>query len=183
MFSRKRTWWKLVKFLLATGVSRGAAIAFASGDKNVNYDTGTYSQGNIVTVGAFNKLKNNNIKLGNEESIFLLRMYGSPTKKSTMVGFEEPLGIKVVESAANMTDFVAHSKKSLGIFGETKLVNLANVDKVKNYKIQNILGFLPVLKIFTKETGAGLSLPQLNDKKKEKDDYKYSIKLNDEQKV
>ena len=102
-------------------------------------------------------------------------MYGSPTKKSTMVGFEEPLGIKVVGSAANMTDFVAHSKKSLGIFGETKLVNLANVDKVKNYKIQNILGFLPVLKIFTKETGAGLSLPQLNDEKKEKDDYKYSI--------
>ena len=89
MFSRKRTWWKLVKFLLATGVSRGAAIAFASGDKNVNYDTGTYSQGNIVTVGAFNKLKNNNIKLGNEESIFLLRMYGSPTKKSTMVAFKE----------------------------------------------------------------------------------------------
>ena len=109
-------------------------------------------------------------------------MYGSPTKKSTMVSFEEPLGIKVVGSAANMTDFVAHSKKSLGIFGETKLVNLANVEKVKNYKIQNILGFLPVLKIFTKETGAGLSLPQLNNEKKEKDDYKYSIKLNDEQK-
>ena len=110
-------------------------------------------------------------------------MYGSPTKKSTMVGFEEPLGIKVVGSAANMTDFVAHSKKSLGIFGETKLVNLANVEKVKNNKIQNILGFLPVLKIFTKETGAGLSLPQFSDEKKEKDDYKYSIKLNDEQKV
>ena len=107
-------------------------------------------------------------------------MYGSPTKKSTMVGFEEPLGIKVVGSAANMTDFVAHSKKSLGVFGETKLVNLANVEKVKNYKIQNILGFLPVLKIFTKETGAGLSLPQLNNEKKEKGDYKYSIKLNDE---
>ena len=49
------------------------------------------------------------------------------------------------------------------------------MDKVKNYKIQNILGFLPVLKIFTKETGAGLSLPQLNDEKKEKGDYKYSI--------
>ena len=76
-------------FYLATGVSREAAIAFASGDKSVNYDTGTYSQGNIVTVGAFNKLKNNNIKLGNEESIFLLRMYGSPTKKSTMVAFKE----------------------------------------------------------------------------------------------
>ena len=109
-------------------------------------------------------------------------MYGSPTKKSTMVGFEEALGIKVVGSAANMTDFVAHSKKSLGVFGETKLVNLANVEKVKNYKIQNILGFLPVLKVFTKETGAGLYLPQLNDEKKEKGDYKYSIKLNDEQK-
>ena len=108
-------------------------------------------------------------------------MYGSPTKKSTMVSFEEPLGIKVIGSAANMTDFVAHSKKSLGIFGETKLVNLASVDKVKNNKIQNILGVLPVLKIFTKETGAGLYLPQLNDEKKEKDDYKYSIKLNDEQ--
>ena len=102
-------------------------------------------------------------------------MYGSPTKKSTMVSFEEPLGIKVIGSAANMTDFVAHSKKSLGIFGETKLVNLANVDKVKNNKIQNILGVLPVLKVFTKETGAGLYLPQLNDEKKEKDDYKYSI--------
>ena len=162
-------------FYIATGVSRGATIAFASGDKSVNYDTGTYSQGNIVTVGAFNKLKNNNIKLGNEETSFLLRMYGSPTKKSTMVSFEEPLGIKVIGSAANMTDFVAHSKKSLGIFGETKLVNLANIDKVKNNKIQNLLGVLPVLKVFTKETGAGLYLPQLNDEKKEKDDYKYSI--------
>jgi len=162
-------------FYIATGVSRGATIAFSSGDKSVNYDTGTYSQGNIVTVGAFNKLKNNNIKLGNEETSFLLRMYGSPTKKSTMVSFEEPLGIKVIGSAANMTDFVAHSKKSLGIFGETKLVNLANVDKVKNNKIQNILGVLPVLKIFTKETGAGLYLPQLSDENKEKDDYKYSI--------
>ena len=92
-----------------------------------------------------------------------------------MVSFEEPLGIKVIGSAANMTDFVAHSKKSLGIFGETKLVNLANIDKVKNNKIQNLLGVLPVLKVFTKETGAGLYLPQLNDENKEKDDYKYSI--------
>ncbi|WP_338995938.1 hemagglutinin repeat-containing protein [Fusobacterium animalis] len=159
----------------ATGVSRGAAIAFASGDKSVNYDTGTYSQGNIVTVGAFNKLKNNNIKLGNGEDSFLLRMYGSPTKKSTMVAFEGPLGIKVIGSAANMTDFVAHSKKSLGIFGETKLVNLANIDKVKNNKIQNLLSYVPLLKVFTKETGAGLFLPQLSDENKGKDDYKYSI--------
>ena len=126
-------------------------------------------------MGAFNKLKNNNIKLGNGEDSFLLRMYGSPTKKSTMVAFEEPLGIKVVGSAANMTDFVAHSKKSLGIFGETKLVNLANIDKVKNNKIQNLLSYVPLLKVFTKETGPGLSLPQLSDEKKEKDDYKYSI--------
>jgi len=168
-------------FYIATGVSRGATIAFASGDKSVNYDTGTYSQGNIVTVGAFNKLKNNNIKLGNEETSFLLRMYGSPTKKSTMVSFEEPLGIKVIGSAANMTDFVAHSKKSLGIFGETKLVNLANVEKVKNNKIQNLLSYVPLLKVFTKETGAGLYLPQLNDEKKEKDDYKYSIVVGDKE--
>ena len=147
-------------FYIATGVSRGATIAFASGDKSVNYDTGTYSQGNIVTVGAFNKLKNNNIKLGNEETSFLLRMYGSPTKKSTMVSFEEPLGI----------------------FGETKLVNLANVEKVKNNKIQNLLSYVPLLKVFTKETGAGLYLPQLNDEKKEKDDYKYSIVVTREQK-
>ena len=169
-------------FYIATGVSRGATIAFASGDKSVNYDTGTYSQGNIVTVGGLNKLKNNNIKLGNEETSFLLRMYGSPTKKSTMVSFEEPLGIKVIGSAANMTDFIAHSKKSLGIFGETKLVNLANVEKVKNNKIQNLLSYVPLLKVFTKETGAGLSLPQLNDEKKEKDDYKYSIVVTREQK-
>ena len=132
-------------------------------------------------MGAFNKLKNNKIKLGNEETSFLLRMYGSPTKKSTMVSFEGPLGIKVVGSAANMTDLVAHSKKSLGIFGETKLVNLANIDKVKNNKIQNLLSYVPLLKVFTKETGPGLSLPQLSDEKEEKDDYKYSIKLNDEQ--
>ena len=126
-------------------------------------------------MGAFNKLKNNNIKLGNGEDSFLLRMYGSPSKKSTMVAFEGPLGIKVIGSAANMTDFVAHSKKSLGIFGETKLVNLANIDKVKNNKIQNLLSYVPLLKVFTKETGAGLYLPQLSDEKKEKDDYKYSI--------
>ena len=97
-----------------------------------------------------------------------------------MVSFEEPLGIKVIGSAANMTDFVAHSKKSLGIFGETKLVNLANIDKVKNNKIQNLLGVLPVLKVFTKETGAGLYLPQLSDENKEKDDYKYSIVITKE---
>ena len=126
-------------------------------------------------MGAFNKLKNNKIKLGNGEDSFLLRMYGSPTKKSTMVAFEGPLGIKVIGSAANMTDFVAHSKKSLGIFGETKLVNLANIDKVKNNKIQNLLSYVPLLKVFTKETGPGLFLPQLSDEKKEKDDYKYSI--------
>ena len=77
-------------------------------------------------------------------------MYGSPTKKSTMVSFEGPLGIKVVGSAANMTDFVAHSKKSLGIFGETKLVSLSNMNKVGNYKIQNWLGYIPLLKVFTK---------------------------------
>ena len=132
-------------------------------------------------MGAFNKLKNNKIKLGNGEDSFLLRMYGSPTKKSTMVAFEEPLGIKVVGSAANMTDFVAHSKKSLGIFGETKLVNLANIDKVKNNKIQNLLSYVPLLKVFTKETGAGLFLPQLSDEKKEKDDYKYSIVVGDKE--
>ena len=99
-----------------------------------------------------------------------------------MVGFEEALGIKVVGSAANMTDFVAHSKKSLGIFGETKLVSLSNMNKVGNYKIQNWLGYIPLLKVFTKETGAGLYLPQLSDENKEKDDYKYSIVVTREQK-
>ena len=99
-----------------------------------------------------------------------------------MVSFEGPLGIKVIGSAANMTDFVAHSKKSLGIFGETKLVNLANIDKVKNNKIQNLLSYVPLLKVFTKETGPGLSLSQLSDEKKEKDDYKYSIVVTREQK-
>ena len=99
-----------------------------------------------------------------------------------MVAFEGPLEIKVIGSAANMTDFVAHSKKSLGIFGETKLVSLANVDKVKNNKIQNMLGVLPLLKVFTKETGTGLYLPQLSDEKKEKDDYKYSIVVTKETK-
>ena len=42
-----------------------------------------------------------------------------------MVAFEGPLEIEVIGAAANMIDFVAHSKKSLGIFGETKLVSLA----------------------------------------------------------
>ena len=99
-----------------------------------------------------------------------------------MIAFEGPLGIKVIGSAANMTDFVAHSKKSLGIFGETKLVNLANIDKVKNNKIQNLLSYVPLLKVFTKETGAGLYLPQLSNENKEKDDYKYSIVVTKETK-
>ena len=106
-------------------------------------------------------------------------MYGSPTKKSSMVAFEGPLGITVIGSAANMTDFVAHSKKSFGVFGETKLVSLSNMNKVGNYKIQNWLGYLPVLKVFTKETGAGLYLPQLIGANKKKDDYKYSIVVGD----
>ena len=54
--------------------------------------------------------------------------------------------------------------------------------KVKNYKLENMLGVLPLLKVFTKETGAGLYLPQLNDEKKEKDDYKYSIVVTRDQK-
>ena len=106
-------------------------------------------------------------------------MYGSPTKKSSMVAFEGPLGITVIGSAANMTDFVAHSKKSFGVFGEIKLVSLSNMNKVGNYKIQNWLGYLPVLKVFTKETGPGLYLPQLIGANKKKDDYKYSIVVGD----
>jgi len=31
--------------------------------------------------------------------------------------------------------------------------------KVKNYKLENMLGVLPLLKVFTKETGTGLYLP------------------------
>ena len=54
--------------------------------------------------------------------------------------------------------------------------------KVKNYKLENMLGVLPLLKVFTKETGAGLYLPQLNNEKKEKDDYKYSIVVTKETK-
>ena len=102
-------------------------------------------------------------------------MYGSPTKKSTVVAFEGPLGIKVIGSAANMTDFVAHSKKSLGVFGETKLVNLANIDKVKNNKI----------KLGNGEDSFLLRMygsPKLNNEKKEKDDYKYSIVVTKETK-
>ena len=54
--------------------------------------------------------------------------------------------------------------------------------KVKNYKLENMLGVLPLLKVFTKETGTGLYLPQLSDEKKEKDDYKYSIVVTKETK-
>ena len=54
--------------------------------------------------------------------------------------------------------------------------------KVKNYKLENMLGVLPLLKVFTKETGAGLFLPQLSDENKEKDDYKYSIVVTKETK-
>ena len=54
--------------------------------------------------------------------------------------------------------------------------------KVKNYKSENMLGALPLLKVFTKETGTGLYLPQLSDEKKEKDDYKYSIVVTKETK-
>ena len=173
--------WSSLK--ITTNVSKQTAEILATRDRNTTYIDNMYSQGNEVGLGAFNWLQDKGIKLGyKDKNKFLVGMFGSPTKKSTMVAFEGPLGIKVIGSAANMTDFVAHSKKSLGIFGETKLVSLANMGKVKNYKLENMLGVLPVLKVFTKETGAGLFLPQLSDEKKEKDEYKYSIVVTKETK-
>ena len=116
--------WSSLK--ITTNVSKQTAEILATRDRNTTYIDNMYSQGNEVGLGAFNWLQDKGIKLGyKDKNKFLVGMFGSPTKKSTMVAFEGPLGIKVIGSAANMIDFVAHLKKSLGIFGETKLVSLA----------------------------------------------------------
>ncbi|EEY36034.1 hypothetical protein, partial [Pseudoleptotrichia goodfellowii] len=102
---------------LSIGVNRGAAVAYASRDKNQSYDFSFYSQGNIIGLGAFNILKNNGIKLGNGAENFNVRMYGTPIAIKSYQNFEGVLGINVLGAAVNEPDFVGSNGKWAGLIG------------------------------------------------------------------
>ncbi|EEY35372.1 hemagglutinin repeat-containing protein, partial [Pseudoleptotrichia goodfellowii] len=102
---------------LSIGVNRGAAVAYASRDKNQSYDFSFYSQGNIIGLGAFNILKNNGIKLGNGAGNFNVRMYGTPIAIKSYQNFEGVLGINVLGAAVNEPDFVGSNGKWAGLIG------------------------------------------------------------------
>ena len=169
---------------LSTGISRGTAIALASGAEGVNYDLGLYSQGNIVGLGAFNILKNNGIKLGDGQGSYKVGMYGTPIRRNTIQEFENSLGITFRGAALNTPDFVANSKKIFGLSGESRLINALNVNSVKEHSWKDDTGnwWFAGKAIFREQRMPGLFIPVLpGDKKILKEDYLYSkVVTNDE---
>ena len=169
---------------LSTGISRGTAIALASGAEGVNYDLGLYSQGNIVGLGAFNILKNNGIKLGDGQGSYKVGMYGTPIRRNTIQEFENSLGITFRGAALNTPDFVANSKKIFGLSGESRLINALNVNSVKEHSWKDNTGnwWFAGKAIFREQRMPGLFIPVLpGDKKILKEDYLYSVVPTDEQ--
>ena len=158
---------------LSIGVNRGAAVAYASRDRNQSYDFSFYSQGNIVGLGAFNILQNNGIKLGNGDN-FKVRMYGTPVTKKTFEEFEPTLGIEVVGAAVNEPDFVGSNGKWKGIVGERRPVLGVYPEDIarlkRSWKDSKAIANTPVLKtILREEPGAVLAVPKLvSDEEKEK---------------
>ena len=160
---------------LSIGVNRGAAVAYASRDRNQSYDFSFYSQGNIVGLGAFNILQNNGIKLGNGDN-FKVRMYGTPIRKKTFEEFEPTLGIEVVGAAVNEPDFVGSNGKWKGIVGERRPalgVYPEDIARLKrSWKDSKAIANTPVLKaILREEPGAVLAVPKLVSEE-EKEKYK-----------
>jgi len=160
---------------LSIGVNRGAAVAYASRDRNQSYDFSFYSQGNIVGLGAFNILQNNGIKLGNGDN-FKVRMYGTPVTKKTFEEFEPTLGIEVVGAAVNEPDFVGSNGKWKGIVGERRPVLGVYPEDIarlkRSWKDSKAIANTPVLKaILREEPGAVLAVPKLVSEE-EKEKYK-----------
>ncbi len=151
---------------LSIGVNRGAAVAYASRDKNQSYDFSFYSQGNIIGLGAFNILKNNGIKLGNGAENFNVRMYGTPIAIKSYQNFEGVLGINVLGAAVNEPDFVGSNGKWAGLIGERRPILGTGKEDIARLKAtikdSKLASEIPVLKaILREEPGAVLPLPKL----------------------
>ena len=151
---------------LSIGVNRGAAVAYASRDKNQSYDFSFYSQGKIIGLGAFNILKNNGIKLGNGAENFNVRMYGTPIAIKSYQNFEGVLGINVLGAAVNEPDFVGSNGKWAGLIGERRPILGTGKEDIARLKAtikdSKLASEIPVLKaILREEPGAVLPLPKL----------------------
>ena len=172
---------------ITTNVSKETATILATRDRNVTYIYNMYSQGNIVGLGAFNWLQDNGIKLGyKDKNKFLVGMFGSPIARNLIVGFGEPLNFTFRGSAINFRDFIGNDDKIFGIFGESTLINPENINRVKEHLWTDKLGnFFGTKAILRRETIGGLYLPEvLVNKNKDKDEYRYSIVIgNDEKRI
>lgn len=146
-----------------------------------------YSQGNIVGLGAFNWLKDKKIELGyKDKNKFLVGMFGSPIMRDLIAGFGEPLNFTFRGSAINFLDFIGNDDKWFGIFGESTLINPENINRAeKGLWTDKIGNFFGTKAIFRRQTIGGLYLPEvLVNKNKDKDEYRYSIVIgNDEKRI
>ena len=144
-----------------------------------------YSQGNEVGLGAFNWLQDKGIKLGyGNKNKFLVGMFGSPIMRDLIAGFGDSLNFKFRGSAINFRDFIGNDDKWFGVAGETTLINPENINRVKEHLWTDKLGnFFGTKAIFRRQTMGGLYLPEIsNNKDKNKDEYRYSIVIGNEEK-
>ncbi|MDO4643630.1 MAG: hypothetical protein Q4A74_07300 [Cardiobacteriaceae bacterium] len=147
---------------LSIGVNRGAAIAYASRNKNQQNEMTFYSQGNIIGLGGFNILRNNGIQLGTAENKVGIRMYGSPITVKAFNKIGNDIGINVMGSAVNYPDIVGNEGELFGLSGERRgVLGIKNLEDLKDkWKDKDIVANSPVMKAFFKEeSGAVLPLP------------------------
>ena len=157
----------------------------ATRDRNTTYIDNMYSQGNEVGLGAFNWLQDKGIKLGyKDKNKFLVGMFGSPVMRDLIAGFGDSLNFKFRGSAINFRDFIGNDDKWFGVAGETTLTNPENINMVKEHLWTDKLGnFFGTKAIFRRQTMGGLYLPEIsNNKDKNKDEYRYSIVIGNEEK-
>ena len=177
--------WSSLK--ITTNVSKQTAEILATRDRNTTYIDNMYSQGNEVGLGAFNWLQDKGIKLGyKDKNKFLVGMFGSPIMRDLIAGFGNTLNFTFRGSAINFPDLVGNDDKWFGLFGETTLINPENINRVKEHLWTDKLGnFFGTKAIFRRQTMGGLYLPEvLVNKNKDKDEYRYSIVIgNDEKRI
>ncbi|WP_339071266.1 hemagglutinin repeat-containing protein [Fusobacterium animalis] len=175
--------WSSLK--ITTNVSKQTAEILATRDRNTTYIDNMYSQGNEVGLGAFNWLQDKGIKLGyKDKNKFLVGMFGSPVMRDLIAGFGGPLNFTFRGSAINFRDFIGNDDKWFGVAGETTLINPENINRVKEHLWTDKLGnFFGTKAIFRRQTMGGLYLPEIsNNKDKNKDEYRYSIVIGNEEK-
>ena len=150
---------------LSIGVNRGAAIAYASRDKNQQNEMTFYSQGNIIGLGGFNILRNNGISLGTAENKVDARLYGSPITVKAFNKVGNDIGVNIVGSAINIKDIIANEREGYGLSGlsaeRRPIIGIKNLEDLKDkWKDKDIVANSPVIKaLFREEPGTVLPLP------------------------